>query len=392
MSNVVDLFAGAGGFELGFKLAGYDISLSLEIDEWAAQTLKANNLSSKVIKDDISHYKTEEQIKKATKHLPIDVIIGGPPCQGFSVAGPKKDPLDPRNSLFIDFARWVKYLHPKMFVMENVKGLLGRHNGQGEKVINIIKNEFNNIGYFTSIWVLNAACYGVPQNRERVFIVGSKTLENIVPPLPIYSLGTNGNHGTKKLPFPISVGEAILDLPIIESGKGREEMEYTLPPITDYQIWARGSQETLFNHVAMKHTKRVIERFKNIDSNTSEVEIPEEYAVKKRNGNGTLSETPYHMNNRRLDPDKPSFTIPASFYSTFIHPYQHRNITAREAARLQSFPDFYKFMGKRTVISSNLLTRQKKHEDNHLSQYNQIGNAVPPLLAKAIAEHLSTLL
>ena len=121
-------------------------------------------------------------------------------------------------------------------------------------------------------------------------------------------------------------------------------------------------------------------------------ELPEEYAVKKRNGNGTLSDTPYHMNYRRLDPNKSSYTIPASFYSTFIHPYQNRNITAREAARLQSFPDSYRFMGKRTIISSKLLTLQAKTEDDYLSQYNQVGNAVPPLVSKAIADYLASII
>jgi DNA (cytosine-5)-methyltransferase 1 len=142
----------------------------------------------------------------------------------------------------------------------------------------------------------------------------------------------------------------------------------------------------------MKHTKRIVERFKQIKWGMSIKSVASEYSAKKRNGNGASSDVVYDMNNRRLNPEKPSFTIPASFYSTFIHPYQHRNITAREAARLQSFPDSYIFSGKRTVISSKLLQRQNRHTENHLSQYNQIGNALPPLLAKAIAEHISTYL
>jgi DNA (cytosine-5)-methyltransferase 1 len=392
MPTVIDLFAGAGGFELGFKLAGYDIAVALEIDKWATDTLKINNPSTKVILGDIRKYQTNKEIKEITNKLLIDVIIGGPPCQGFSVAGPKKDPKDPRNSLFVDYARWVECLEPKIFVMENVKGLLGRHNGQGDKVIDIIKNKFLDLGYLTTIWVLNAAHYGVPQNRERIFIVGSKNLNNIASPPRTHSLNIESGDQKADLPRAIRVSDAILDLPAIDSSGGREEMDYTILPVTDYQKWARGNQDILFNHVAMKHTKRVVERFKQIKFDNTTVEISDEYAVKKRNGNGSLSETPYHMNNRRLNPDKPSFTIPASFYSSFIHPYQHRNITAREAARLQSFPDFYRFMGKRTVISSNLLTRQQKHDDNYLSQYNQIGNAVPPLLAEAIAEHILPLL
>jgi DNA (cytosine-5)-methyltransferase 1 len=393
MPKIIDLFAGAGGFSHGFKLAGYDVSMAIEIDKWAAETLKVNNPSTKVILGDIRLFQKETEIKTAINNENIDVIIGGPPCQGFSVAGPKKDPKDPRNSLFIDFSRWVENLQPQMFVMENVKGLLARHNGDGEKVIDIIKNRFLEIGYHTTIWALNAAFYGVPQSRERIFIVGNKKLKEIdLPPITHYLSSDSQKLVETSLLQAVTVGDAILDLPVIDSGEGYEEMQYTMMATTDYQKWARENQKILHNHVAMKHTNRVIERFKQITDDSQNIVISEEYAVKKRNGNGSLSDTPYHMNNRRISPGKPSFTIPASFYSTFIHPYQHRNITAREAARLQSFPDSYRFMGKRTVISSKLLTRQQKHEDNFLSQYNQIGNAVPPLLAKAIATHILSLL
>ena len=142
----------------------------------------------------------------------------------------------------------------------------------------------------------------------------------------------------------------------------------------------------------MKHTKRIIERFSHIDIGESVFDVPLKHKERKRNGNGEISEQSYNMNNRRLDPNKPSCTIPASFYSCFIHPYLNRNITAREAARLQSFPDNYRFMGTRTLISSMLLKRNEAPHYNYLSQYNQIGNAVPPLLSKAIAEHIYSFL
>jgi DNA (cytosine-5)-methyltransferase 1 len=142
----------------------------------------------------------------------------------------------------------------------------------------------------------------------------------------------------------------------------------------------------------MKHTKRMVERFRHINCGQSVLNAPKEHQARKRNGNGQLSKVSYNSNNRRLHPDRPSYTIPASFYSSFIHPFQHRNLTAREAARIQSFPDRYRFMGKRTIISRKLLERHGRTEYNHLSQYNQIGNAVPPLLAKAIAEHIQNVL
>ena len=169
-------------------------------------------------------------------------------------------------------------------------------------------------------------------------------------------------------------------------------MEYKVEPKAEYRVWARGNQEILYNHVAMKHTKRIIKRFSHIDIGESAFHVPAKYKERKRNGNGEISERSYNRNNRRLDPNKPSCTIPASFYSCFIHPYLNRNITAREAARLQSFPDNYRFMGKRTLVSSKLLKRKGSSHYNCLSQYNQIGNAVPPLLSKAIAEHIYSFL
>lgn len=398
MPKVFDLFAGAGGFGLGFQFAGNELSLSLEIDLWAAETLRANkHKNTIVINDDIRKYRTKNQILKACKNVIPDVVIGGPPCQGFSIAGPayKKDPKDPRNSLFQDFARWVQYLQPQIFIMENVKGILSRRNTNKERVIDIIEKTFLNLGYFVEIWELNAAEYGVPQIRERVFILGHKLGREIGKPPATHILlkgDTEGTHLEFKTgnnrPAAICVWDAISDMPIIEACEGEEEQPYSQNPVSSYQEWARGGQQVLYNHVAMRHNSRMVERFKLIRWGQSVLDVPEEHKARKRNGNGEISESAYDSNNRRLNPFNPSYTIPAYFYSSFIHPYQHRNITAREAARLQSFPDFYKFIGKRTVISRKLLERWNRHDENHLSQYNQIGNAVPPLLAKAIAEHI----
>ena len=143
MPNLIDLFAGAGGFGLGFHLAGYHVNCSLEIDKWAVDTLRANNQEDTIIVEgDIRDYRLPAVIRETCGEAP-DVIIGGPPCQGFSIAGPaQKDPKDPRNSLFKDFARWVECLEPQAFVMENVKGILSRRNAKGEKVIEIIKDTF----------------------------------------------------------------------------------------------------------------------------------------------------------------------------------------------------------------------------------------------------------
>jgi len=389
--KVLDLFAGAGGFGLGFRLSGgFKVICSLEVDKWAVQTLKANNSDKqKVIHDDIRLFDTPEKIKAACPEQP-DIIIGGPPCQGFSHAG-LKDPKDPRNSLFRNFAQWVDVLKPKVFVMENVKGILTGKNENEEKVIDIIKAVFESIGYTIAIWELNAANYGVPQSRERIFIVGNSVKTEITAPpithyLPEEKKKLNGS--AKGLQKAINVIKAIGDLPKLGAGEGVEKAILATKPKNDFQRQIRGKKSELYNHVTMAHTKRVVMRYEQILSGFELDEIPEELRVRKRNGNGEMSDVQYRSNYRHLKPQMISHTIPASFYSNFIHPNQPRNITSREAARIQSFPDDYIFKGKRTQISSKMLKQLGKEDENYLSQYNQIGNAVPPLLAKAVANRL----
>jgi len=393
-TKFIDLFAGAGGFGLGFQMASenYDLICSLEADKWAVETLQANNTNGhQIIHNDIRDFNTPEKITQILSDIP-DIIIGGPPCQGFSLAGPPKDPKDPRNSLFRNFALWVEVLKPKIFVMENVRGILTGKNDQGEKVIDIIKSKFEDIGYAVNIWELNAANFGVAQNRERVFIVGNLNGEIIPPPsithyLPEQKLKLNGS--AKNLKRAINVIDAIGDLPELKAGEGSEKAELNAPEnITEYQAQLRGKEIYIHNHVTMVHTKRIVKRYEQILQGVKIDQLNDDLKVRKRNGNGVISETEYNSNYRHLKPDMISYTIPASFYSNFVHPFQPRNITSREAARLQSFPDNYVFKGKRTQISSKLLKQLGKDSENHLSQYNQIGNAVPPLLAKAIGEHL----
>lgn len=398
--KVIDLFAGAGGFGLGFKLAGYDLLCSLEFDQWACDTLRENDKQHVVVEKDIRDFQAPDEIKSVCSITP-DLIIGGPPCQGFSIAGPaQKDPKDPRNSLFVDFARWVEYLQPTAFVMENVKGLLSRNNAAHERVIDIIQNTFENIGYSVELWVLNAANFGVPQTRERIFIVGNNLgIDKIGEPQINHNLDITGypEQNEQLSSFPkgefslvpaITLWDAISDLPNLQASEGCEVQAYLHRPTNSYQEWARENSNALFNHVAMNHSPRLVERFKHIGWGESSADVPPEHMPRTRNGNGNLSHQAYDQNNRRLHPYKPSHTIAASFYANFIHPFQHRNITAREGARLQSFPDWYRFMGKKTTPSHKLLKREGRLEDAHLCQYNQIGNAVPPLLARAIAIHL----
>jgi DNA (cytosine-5)-methyltransferase 1 len=391
----IDLFAGAGGFSLGFKMAGYSVPFALELDAWACETMRHNDPRKVVLEADIRDFTTAQSVRNACPFSP-EIIIGGPPCQGFSIAGPaQKDPKDPRNSLFQNFALWIGFLEPKAFIMENVKGLLSRRNAEGELVINIITQTFADLGYHIEVWSLNAVAYGVPQVRERIFIVGHLHDGKVSPPRATHSLEQQtqrefalGFDDECSLFPALTLWDAISDLPELEASEGKEEQPYCSEPVTEYQCWARTASELIYNHVAMEHSNRVVERFKHIGWGESSSDVPDEHGARRRSGNGELSGTKYDQNNRRLHPYRPSHTIAASFYANFVHPFQHRNLTAREGARVQSFPDNYRFSGKKTVVSQKLLHREERHDEKYLCQYNQIGNAVPPLLAKAIAEHL----
>ncbi len=367
--NVIDLFAGCGGLSLGFEMAGFNIPVAIEKDEWASETYKKNHPDTKVITEDIT------QISDLKSILPEGVseihgIIGGPPCQGFSLSG-NRDKNDPRNSLFMEFVRFVKHFKPQFFVMENVTGILSMKTKNGDNVKDLIRDEFMAAGYNLEPFVLNAAEFGVPQSRIRVFFIGLKN--GLV--YDKSKLEPKGDFfGDKQR----TIKDAIMDLPQIGAGEGSEKMEYTMNPLTEYQEWARKDSTVICNHVAMKHTARLIERFEQIKFGQSVADVSEEFQQRKRGEADKISGKVYSQNNMRPYPDKPSPTIPASFQSNFVHPYLNRNYTAREGARLQSFPDTYIFCGKRTTMSW----------EKNLSQYQQIGNAVPPLLAKAIAKSI----
>lgn len=367
--KVIDLFAGCGGLSLGFEMAGFNIPLAIEKDEWASETYKKNHSSTKVITGDITQIVDLENLI-SKNDLPIDGIIGGPPCQGFSLSG-NRDKNDPRNSLFMEFVRFVKYFKPKFFVMENVTGILSMKTKDNRSVKDLILSEYDTAGYNVKICKLNAAEYGVPQSRLRIVFIGIRKdipfNEKNLGPTPFLFEGNQ-----------VTIEQAIMDLPQIDSGEGSEFIEYSQEPKSNYQKWARSNSNGVYNHIAMRHTKRLIERFKNINFGQSVADVDERHQQRKRGDASKISGKVFSQNNMRPYPNKPSPTIPASFQSNFIHPFLNRNFTAREGARLQSFPDTYIFCGKRTTMSW----------EKNLSQYQQIGNAVPPLLGKAIAENI----
>lgn len=362
----IDLFSGCGGMTKGFSLAGVKSIFASDIDENCEKTFTRNFTGTPFLCKDITEM-TKDDVDNLTGGKVPDIIIGGPPCQGFSLANKNRNKVadDPRNKLFYGFVKFINWYSPKAFVMENVKGLLSMQNGQ---VIKTIVEEFTNAGtcgYNVVYKVLRASDYGAPQNRERVILIGFRKDLDITPIHP----------APYEMDHRVTVDEAISDLPQINAGQGEESMAYPQDPTNAFQRLMRKNSSAVSNHVAMKHTPRLVERFKAIQPGQSLVDVWETHGAVKRGAPGEKSNIKFGQNNQRVFGDQPAPTIAASFQSNFIHPHLDRNFTAREGARLQSFPDDFIFEGMRTKMSW----------EKGLSQYQQIGNAVPVLLAYAIA-------
>ena len=365
----IDLFSGCGGLTKGFELAGIKSILASDIDENCEKTFARNFPQTPFICKDITEI-TKEEVDEKLKGRTPDVIIGGPPCQGFSLANKRRNKVadDPRNKLFYGFVKFINWYSPKAFVMENVKGLLSMQNGQ---VIRTIVEEFANageFGYNVAYKVLKASDYGTPQNRERVILIGFRKDLNIQPTHPTpYAMDGY-----------VTVDDAISDLPQINAGEGIEGAKYSSEPTNLFQQYVRRNSNVVNNHIAMKHTPRLVERFKAIKPGQSLIDVWDTHGAVKRGTPTEKSTIKFSQNNQRVFGNLPAPTIAASFQSNFIHPHLDRNFTAREGARLQSFPDDFIFEGMRTKMSW----------EKGLSQYQQICNAVPVLLAYAIANNL----
>ena len=368
-------------------MAGCSIIGAVEHDKWAADTFQYNHPNARMLLGDIESL--SEEILRSQIDQP-DIIIGGPPCQGFSVCVKNAgDPKDPRNSLFVEFLRMAKIFSPKVLVMENVPNIIKAKTKDGTRVVDIIKQEFEQMGYHVYFNVLTASDYGVPQMRQRFVLIASKQkMENPFPRKTHY-VAEGDTEETTDLKRCPTLWEAISDLPDIEAREGAEVMQYTKEASNEYQRICRNGATELHNHLAMKHTQRLVERFSKMTWGQSISDITDErLKQRKRNGNGAVSDSPYDQNNRRMHPDKICHTITATFYGNFVHPYKNRNFTAREGARIQSFPDTYVFLGKPTVVSKKLLLKEGRTGEAYLCQYSQIGNAVPPLMACAIAKNI----
>lgn len=388
----IDLFAGAGGLSLGFENIGAKGLLAIEQDLWAAETYAYNKPEVNIVTQDIQRI-SDEEIRKYAQLYP-DAIIGGPPCQGFShSAAGKKDPKDPRNSLFNEFMRFAAIIRPRICVMENVPGLLKTRMSNGKYAIEAIISSFKEIGYFTHFRCLDAQDYGVPQKRERLFIIAIENSLNanfFSWPEPTHSaqdkvqlsLFKNEVRSIKKH---VSLWEAIQDLPQIYSNDSMPNDIYSAPATNDFQkLMREKAVKSLENHEPMRHTARVSERFRAIGIGQSEADVPAHLKPRKRGYEG--ESTGYDQNSRRQRPDMPCSTIVASSHTNYIHPFLHRNFTVREMMRIQSFPDWFIARGKRAVLSKKLSLRKGLVDEVYLDQRAQIGNAVPPLLAAAIGK------
>ena len=350
--NVLDLFSGAGGMSYGIqKNKNFSIKVALDFDKYAGKTFKRNMPEAEVITGDITEPEIKKQVISASKDANVNMIVGGPPCQGFSLKGKKLGLKDPRNFLFVEYLNIVQELQPEVFVIENVKALLSTSAGWFKKqIIQTIKK----MGYNVNVGILNAQDFGVPQSRQRAIFIGSKTIPISLPEPTVNKVTT--------------VRDAISDLAYLESGEGSFEQPYTTQPTSTYQKRMRIGSTKLYNHQATKHKQIAIDKLKMIPPEKGKEYLPKEM----------LGRQQYKSTWGRLEWDKVSPTIDTRFDAASNgknnHPFLNRALTPREAARLQSFDDKFVYLGSKIYIRT------------------QIGNAVPPLMAKAIADQIYNIL
>lgn len=350
--NVIDLFSGVGGLSYGFSInPHFNIIAANEIERDIAMAYKLNHRNVEMFNCDIADL-TEEELLKNIGNSEIDVIVGGPPCQSYSTLGKRR--MDERANLFMEYKRILSILRPKAFVFENVVGILSMDKG---KLFKRVLDEFQEIGYIMKYKVLNAADFGIPQQRERVFLVGSLEKNSFDFPTP--------THGEGKKAY-ITLKDAFADLPILKSGESSNI--YSCEPINDYLRFVREGSEMLSEHKAPRNGEHLIKIMETLKDGEGKDDLPDDIRPKSGYGNTYA----------KLWWERPSTTITRNFAcpssSRCIHPRDSRAMTIREGARLQGFPDSYVFYG------SDSMKRL------------QIGNAVPPLLSIEIAEQVLIML
>lgn len=346
--QAIDLFCGAGGMSIGAEMAGISVKYAVEIDKHAASTFAQNHKKTRLFNADIRAI--DSSIFKWNDKAQQKIIFGGPPCQGFSTSNQKnRDLHNPNNWLYKEYIRLVKEIRPDWVVFENVKGLIETENGY---FLDAVLKGFNDLGYTTSHFILNSVDYGVPQKRNRLFIIASLHGTQLNPPKPI----------TRK---PITVKDALSDLPDLDNGNVLDEKEYKTIAENSYAKLMRKNRSSCTNNLITRNSQKIIDRYAHIPQGGNWEDIPIElmdnYADASRCHTGIY---------RRLKEDEPSVVIGNYRKNMLIHPWKDRGLSVREAARLQSIPDSFKFNGSIGF------------------QQQQVGNLVPPLLAKAVFKNL----
>lgn len=349
--TVVDLFCGAGGLSEGFLEAGYDVKLGIDWDDAALKTFENNHGSAEAMKLDLFNLDNVKSIDNKLKEKnvnKIDVLIGGPPCQGFSLAGSRVE-SDERNTLYTAMVKTAELLRPRVVLLENVPGMLTLYGG---KVKEKIFQDFEELGYTMNVKVLFAPEYGIPQIRKRAFFVG--LLDSDVAFEYPEAILNEDNF--------ITCEQAIGDLPSLEGDVDynlNTVREYSGQPATEYQKKMRKDCDKVYNHTPTKHAQKTIDHIKLVPDGGKYTDLPPELSKKFK----------YHESLHRYNSKKPSLTIDTGHRTHFHYKY-NRIPSVRENARLQSFPDNFIFYG------------------NKQQQYKQVGNAVPPLLGFALANKI----
>lgn len=376
----IDLFAGAGGLSEGLSEAGFHCLFANEVMPIYAQTYMKNHIGTKVLTADIRTIDAKDVMHDlGLERGELDLIAGGPPCQGFSINAPVRSNEDSRNHLFKEYLRFVDTFAPRAILIENVPGLVSFEKGA---TLHAIIEALANYGYGADVHILGAAYYGVPQMRWRTIIIGlrGKEVPSEIFPTPIFHAPIRPNFTTTfagkqlvKLPTSESlakfttVEEAIGDLPPLECGeKGDAVKDYACEPQCDYQKMMRIGTGGVYNHESPKLSATNLERLKFIKPGGNWTDIPFDMLPK---GMQRARKSDHTMRYGRVRPDGLASTILTKcdpHWGAFFHYSQDRSFTVREAARIQSFPDHFVFCG------------------NTAEQFAQVGNAVPPLLAKAI--------
>ncbi|MDH2997614.1 DNA cytosine methyltransferase [Pasteurellaceae bacterium LFhippo2] len=342
--NILDLFCGAGGLSYGFEKAGFNSVLGVDMNPAALETYRKNHHNSMTLCGDLTSDELKEKIVQFAKDKNVVGILGGPPCQGFSLKGKKLGLEDSRNYLFQEYLAIVEEINPQFIVMENVKALTNRTN---KFFLDSILDGLKKLGYQVTYQVLNAKDYGVPQSRERVFVIATKD--------SLFDFSTIEKQRQ------VNVEDAISDLNYLASGQGNFEQDYNLSPISSYQEDMRKNSLKLFNHQATNHSDLALNKLALIPPEGDKKSLPKELW-----GNQKFDTTWGRLKWKKVSPTIDTrFDTPSNGCNS--HPVLNRAITPREAARLQSFPDNFIFYGKKTDICK------------------QIGNAVPPRLAYQIA-------